>query len=84
MAKFRARFNGYLPVLGLVTKGDIIEYDGIHRAWLEPVKSEPVVQEELDRKAIIAELNKLGVSFYKGAKTEQLDAMLATHKGLPA
>lgn len=82
MAKFRARFNGFIPVLGLVTKGQIIEYEGIHRAWLQPIKGKPVVQEELDRKAIIEELTRLDIPYFKGAKTEQLDAMLATHKGI--
>jgi hypothetical protein len=81
MATFRARFNGHLPVYGLVSKGDIVEYEGPYRAWLEPLK-EKVDQEELDRKGIIAKLKEMNVPFYKGAKTEQLDALLITHKGM--
>ncbi len=90
MAQFIAKHNGYLPKFkiggvestGLVTKGDLVEYEGIKRLWLEPVKGKKEEPEDLDRKAIIAELNKLEIPFYKGAKTEQLAAMLATHKGV--
>jgi hypothetical protein len=82
MGQFRARFNGHLPDIGLVSKGDIVEYNGIHRAWLEPVKGKVVEQEELDRKGIIAKLKEMNVPFFKGAKTEELDALLVTHKGM--
>lgn len=43
MQKYIALHNGYLPkfklngveTTGLVTKGDIVEYDGIRRGWLK-------------------------------------------------
>ncbi len=80
MALHLAKHNGYLPILGLVCKGDIIEYTGIKRMWLEPVKGAKVSEEAVNRKEVIAELKDLGVPFYKGATTEQLSAMLSEHK----
>jgi hypothetical protein len=78
MAEFKAKHQGHLEGYGLVCKGDIVEWNGSKRAWLEPLKGKVEPQTVIDRKAMVAELKAKGIKFYKGADNEYLAALLAT------
>ena len=80
MAQYVAKHQGHLEGYGLVCKGDVVEWTGSKRAWLEPVKGKQVDQSSLDRKQIMSELKARNVQFFKGADTEYLSALLITHK----
>lgn len=84
MARFKAIQYGTLPIKGLETQlisiGDIVEWDGPPRGFLVPIDA-PDPTEPLNRLAIIKELKRLDIPFFKGAKTEYLQALLVTHKG---
>ena len=108
MSLFTATQNGYLhefkingvPSSGLVTSGDVIDYEGIYRAWLSPIPSAvkavkasgkagaKTVAEpsasDVTRKLLTNQLDALKVPYAPTMANEQLQAMLTTAKGLPA
>ena len=100
MPMFTALYNGYLPKFkiggvesqGLVSKGDVVEYTGIRRLWLEPIIEKTAKKaagktpgiEDITRTLVINQLTELKVNFSKDMSLEQLQAMLVTAKGQPA
>jgi hypothetical protein len=63
MAFFKAKHNGYLSTFkingvestGLVARGDVIEYSGIRRLWLEPLECTDKKVEEVAEVPVVTE-----------------------------
>ena len=68
----------------LILVGDLFEYDGPMGKWLEVYEDKPVIEQaetvEDPRQQVIDQLKELDVPYFRGAKTEVLQALLETTK----